>query len=114
MKMMMDATDQEFDMAELDAHLTDAFRRFDDNGNGTLDSWEFTQAWTWLGLKGSKDEIEDAFTSVDRDNSGVIDLDEFRNAIKSERLAELNLRVVLKKMGVHMETVEDRYSKFKN
>ena len=35
-------------------------------------------------------------------------------AIKSERLAELNLRTVLKKLGVHMETVEDRYAKFKN
>ena len=46
--------------------------------------------------------------------SGLIDIDEFMTAIKSERLAELNLRTVLKKLGVHMETVEDRYAKFKN
>jgi Ca2+-binding EF-hand superfamily protein len=116
MAKMMSVTGQDdfFDMEEIDMHLREAFDRFDENKNRSLDKWEFTQAWSWLGLKGSRDEIEDAFDMVDKDSSGVIDQDEFMSAIKSERLAELNLRTVMKKMGVHMDTVEERYSRFKS
>merc|ERR1719443_1469128 len=110
----MTGEDDFFDMEEIDITLREAFNRFDENRNQTLDQWEFTQTWSWLGLKGAQSEIEDAFKSVDSNKSGTIDMDEFMTAIKSERLAELNLRVVMKKMGVHMDTVEERYAKFKN
>merc|ERR1719216_258955 len=113
-KMMGMTGDDFFDMEEIDITLREAFARFDENKNGTLDKWEFTQAWSWLGLKGAQSEIADAFDKVDKNKSGTIDQDEFMTAIKSERLAELNLRVVMKKMGVHMDTVEERYQKFKN
>merc|ERR1719433_614267 len=83
-KMMGMTGDDFFDMEEIDITLREAFKRFDENNNGTLDKWEFTQAWTWLGLKGAREEIEDAFDAVDKNASGTIDQDEFMNAIKSE------------------------------
>merc|ERR1712079_540809 len=77
--------------AEIEAHLTEAFKKFDKDSSGEMGQWEFTQAWLFLGLKGSESEIDEAFTKVDANNSGLIDLKEFIGAIKSERLMELNL-----------------------
>ena len=48
---------------EITQHLTDAFNKFDSDGSGQLGQWEFTQAWMTLGLKGSEQEISDAFKS---------------------------------------------------
>ena len=50
-----------------------------------------------MGLKGSEGEIADAFRGVDTDNSGFVDIDEFMQAIKGERLLELNLGAFLEK-----------------
>merc|ERR1719238_959454 len=51
-KMMgMTGEDDFFDMEEIDITLREAFNRFDENKNQTLDQWEFTQTWSWLGLK---------------------------------------------------------------
>lgn len=49
---------------EINAHLEDAFRRFDEDNSGELGEWEFTQAWLFLGLKGEQPEITRAFTEV--------------------------------------------------
>ena len=84
----------------IDQHLTEAFNKFDEDNSGQLERWEFTQAWFFLGLKGSEAEINDAFISVDTDRSGVVDLNEFKKAIKGERMAELNLKHVL---SLHLE-----------
>ena len=59
----------------------DAFRKFDEDGSGELGQWEFQQAWFFLGLKGTEDEIKDAFIGVDTNGSGVIDPEEFMKAI---------------------------------
>merc|ERR1711862_316846 len=48
---------------EINAHLTEAFNKFDKDGSGEMGQWEFTQAWIFLGLKGSESEIGDAFIS---------------------------------------------------
>merc|ERR1711979_106829 len=85
---------------EIDAHLTEAFNKFDEDNSGQLGEWEFQQAWFFLGLKGSEDEIKDAFKSVDTNNSGLVDITEFKKAIKGERMLELSLTTVLSKMGV--------------
>merc|ERR1712037_787854 len=77
---------------EIDSYLTDAFNKFDDDNSGELGSWEFAQAWVFLGLKGSESEIADAFKAVDTNKSGLIDINEFKTAIKSERFAESNLK----------------------
>merc|ERR1712146_792027 len=57
---------------EIDKHLTEAFNKFDEDGSGQLGQWEFMQAWFFLGLKGSEDEINDSFKSVDTNNSGLV------------------------------------------
>eukprot|EP00492_Amphilonche_elongata_P005790 TRINITY_DN954_c0_g1_i2.p1 TRINITY_DN954_c0_g1~~TRINITY_DN954_c0_g1_i2.p1 ORF type:complete len:207 (+),score=56.76 TRINITY_DN954_c0_g1_i2:223-843(+) len=54
--------------AEINKHLTDAFNKFDKDGSGEMGQWEFTQAWIYLGLKGSEGEINDAFANVDANN----------------------------------------------
>ena len=84
--------------AEIDEHLTTAFKKFDKDQSGELGQWEFQQAWFFLGLKGTEEEIKEAFKNVDKNNSGLIDLREFKTAIKSERLMELNLSQVLDKV----------------
>ena len=43
-----------------------------------FENWEFKQAWTFLGLKGSEREVTEAFIFVD----------------KNERMAELSLTIV--------------------
>ena len=64
--------------------LSEAFNKFDSSGDGHLDQWEFKQAWFFLGLKGTQNEITSAFNNVDADNSGYVDLQEFIKTIKSE------------------------------
>ena len=98
---------------EIDAHLQSAFNKFDEDGSGALGKWEFTQAWLFLGLKGTDEEISEAFDSVDKNQSGTIDAKEFKMAIKSERMIELNLRGVLEKMGVQMNNMGGSYESFK-
>merc|ERR1712087_319947 len=88
---------------EIDAHLTEAYNKFDEDNSGQLGAWEFQQAWFFLGLKGTETEIKNAFAGVDTNNSGLVDLNEFMTAIKSERMAELSLKNVLEKMGVKLE-----------
>lgn len=96
--------------AEIEKHLTTVFNKFDTDSSGLLGQWEFTQAWLELGLKGSEEEINDAFLSVDTNNSGEIDINEFMKAIKSERLLELNLSRVFDKMGIQYATSEEKYN----
>merc|ERR1712048_1404091 len=72
-------------------HLTDCYRRFDSSRDQKLDKWEFTQAWTFLGLKGTEAEVSQAFINVDTNNSNSIDLEEFITAIMDERMVELSL-----------------------
>merc|ERR1712156_676854 len=74
---------------EVDRYLVEAFNKYDRNGNGTLSSREFAEAWNYMNLGGSDAEIREAFTSVDVDYSGVIEYSEFAKAIKESRLNEL-------------------------
>jgi len=96
----------------LDKHLTDAFNKYDYTGDGRLSYKEFTEAWSDLGLKGSGDELRDAFNQVDMDKSGLVDVHEFKTAIKDNRLTELNMNVLLEAMGVQLGSVADRYNAF--
>ena len=71
---------------EINAHLTNAFDKFDDSGDGQLGVQEYTQAWLFFGLKEDEDGINDIFKFVDTNNSGLIGVNEFITAIKGERL----------------------------
>merc|ERR1712062_91132 len=79
--------------AEIDEHLTNAFNKFDKDG--------------------SEEEINDSFVTVDKNNSGLIDLEEFKSAIKSDRLMELNLKQVFDKLGVKYGTDQQKYEAFR-
>eukprot|EP00492_Amphilonche_elongata_P000273 TRINITY_DN1138_c0_g1_i1.p1 TRINITY_DN1138_c0_g1~~TRINITY_DN1138_c0_g1_i1.p1 ORF type:complete len:156 (+),score=39.51 TRINITY_DN1138_c0_g1_i1:59-469(+) len=100
--------------AEIREHLESAFNKFDENKNGRLDKWEFTQAWFFLGLKGTQDETHGSFDKVDSDSSGFVDIDEFCNAIRSDRLMELNLKQLLTKLGVQFDDKEARFKAFRS
>lgn len=96
----------------LDKHLTDAFNKFDYTGDGRLSFKEFSEAWRDLGLKGSGEELRDAFNVVDTDKSGLVDVHEFKTAIKDNRLTELNMNVLLDAMGVQLGSIADRFGAF--
>eukprot|EP00492_Amphilonche_elongata_P002514 TRINITY_DN276_c0_g2_i1.p1 TRINITY_DN276_c0_g2~~TRINITY_DN276_c0_g2_i1.p1 ORF type:complete len:300 (-),score=75.41 TRINITY_DN276_c0_g2_i1:224-1123(-) len=98
---------------EINQHLTDAFNKFDVDRSGQLGQWEFTQAWVFLGLKGTEAEINDSFKSVDVNSSGLVDLNEFLTAIKGSRMAELSLANVLSKMGVQLNNLDGQFDNFK-
>ncbi|KAK2171062.1 hypothetical protein NP493_1109g00016 [Ridgeia piscesae] len=59
-----------------------AFRIFDDNGNSMLDYKEFRNGLREFGVQLSPAEMKDIFDSVDIDNSGTIDFDEFILALR--------------------------------
>merc|ERR1712173_576860 len=99
--------------AEIDAHLKTAFDKFESSGDGQLGEWEFTQCWMFLGLKAGEDEVKSIFASVDTNNSGFIDFEEFKKAIKGERMMELSLTRVLNKMGVKYSDAQSQYEAFK-
>ena len=99
---------------EINAHLTEAFNKFNKDGSRQLGQWEFMQAWFVLRLKGSEEEeINESFKNVDTNNSGLVDIDEFITAIKGCRMAELNLGSVLSKMGVQWQHKVDAFESFK-
>jgi Ca2+-binding EF-hand superfamily protein len=74
---------------EVDRLLTQTFQKFDKDGSGQLERPEFHQAWEFLGLEGSVDQMNRAFDGGDVDRSGIVDRREFCEAIRGNRLAEL-------------------------
>ena len=62
--------------------LVETYKKFGKDGSNELEFPEFQQAWEFLGLQGTDDEVRAAFASVDKDNSGVVDRQEFCDAIR--------------------------------
>merc|ERR1712176_1442843 len=93
--------------------LGETFKKFDKDGSGVLERPEFHKAWEFLGLQGSRSEVDRAFTSVDYDNSGLIDINEFKKAIQSERMAEMSLTVILTQMDGHLDGLEEFFEEYK-
>ena len=71
------------------------------------------EAWFFLGLKGTEEEIKQAYKDVNTNAGDQIDMDEFKTAIKGSRMAELSLKNVLGKMGVELQSKESMYEAFK-
>ncbi|XP_033727262.1 neo-calmodulin-like [Pecten maximus] len=63
--------------------LRDAFRRFDKNGDGSLDREELRKVLCSIGESLTDEEAEEMFALVDADNNGKVDLDEFLAAFKA-------------------------------
>merc|ERR1712117_442853 len=95
-------------VAEMDKILYDVFKKFDVDGSGTMELPEFKVAWRKeLNLGGTDSEISKAFNDVDVDNSGVIEITEFKEAIKGERMAELNMKVIASNMKNSIQRYEN-------
>eukprot|EP00493_Phyllostaurus_siculus_P020793 UN21118 len=100
--------------AEMDKILYDVFKKFDVDGSGTMELPEFKVAWRKeLNLGGTDAEIAKAFRDVDVDNSGVIEISEFKEAIKGERMAELNMKVIASNMENSIDSLSDYMKNFK-
>ena len=58
--------------------LRDRFEGVDSDGNGVIDEAEFGTLLQALGAGYSDSQIHAAFTDIDRDSNGKIELEEFR------------------------------------
>merc|ERR1719492_515572 len=75
---------------------------------------EFKVAWKKeLKLGGTDAEIAKAFADVDVDNSRVIEITEFKEAIKGERMTELNMRVIASNMEGSIDSLSKYMSEYK-
>jgi Ca2+-binding EF-hand superfamily protein len=58
--------------------LRDRFERVDSDGNGKIDQVELGSLLDALGVGFSDAQVRATFESIDRDRSGLIELEEFR------------------------------------
>ena len=65
--------------------LRDTFNAFDGDGSAELGWPEYQEAWKFLNLGGSPDDVKKAFDSVDIDASGLVEWDEFVFSIMGEK-----------------------------
>lgn len=65
------------------ADLREAFAIFDTNRDGTIEAKELKEVMRSLGQSPSSSEIRDMIKSVDGDNNGAIDFDEFLILMRS-------------------------------
>ena len=82
---------------DLDAQLEDAFKKADSSKSGQLNLWQFSQAWSALGLEGNEEELKGLFSSSERlgGMSKGMDLHQFMRVVKTQRLTELSIRIRL-------------------
>lgn len=57
--------------------LQETFAYFDEDGNGRIDRGEFKRLMEALGADMPDDEVEVGFDSIDSDDDGAIEFDEF-------------------------------------
>ena len=70
------------------AQLVRIFREWDEDGDGCVSRHEFRRAMPMLGLRASRDEIDELFDSLDQDNSGTIEYHELKDLLESEANAK--------------------------
>mmetsp|Transcript_24919 Transcript_24919/g.34887 ORF Transcript_24919/g.34887 Transcript_24919/m.34887 type:complete len:414 (+) Transcript_24919:75-1316(+) len=66
----------EFSRNDIDAFIA-AFHEFDADGSGALDVKELAQCFKAMGMRFHPDQVNDILKSVDANNSGVVEWDEF-------------------------------------
>ena len=73
-----------------------AFRLFDKDGSGNIDFYELRDAMRALGLAMTKEEVRKLMQSIDTDNNGFIDEDEFRE-LMTKKIKDRNQKEELEK-----------------
>lgn len=65
--------------ADFDTELTMAFKVFDSDNSGSISLTELKEKLTTLGEKMTDDEVQELLTECDKDGSGTISYEEFKN-----------------------------------
>merc|ERR1712071_487132 len=65
--------------------MGEAFAIFDVNGDGTIEATELKEVMRSLGQNPSNQECHDMISSVDKDQNGSIDFDEFLVLMRSRQ-----------------------------
>ena len=93
--------------------VSDAFRRFDDDGSGTLELPEILEAFKTLPLESvSEADVEKKFEEFDEDDSGALDFDEFSalmRVLRQERTLEKFAEVPEEEF---LELLKDSFKRF--
>jgi len=85
------------------AEIREAFRLFDTDGSGSIDSKELKVAMRALGFEPKKEEINKMIADVDEDGSGEVDFDEFM-VMMLEKMGSKDIKEDWIKVCVHSET----------
>lgn len=60
----------------------DAFKRFDENGDGKISNQEFKRAFKMMRLGYSDTDVEEILSIIDKSSDGSIDYNEFFKALR--------------------------------
>jgi len=84
---------------ENQVRLIDLFREWDDDGNGALDKKEMRAAIAALGYQAPRKEIDAFFETIDVDDSGMIEFNELKEALKERNAKEATKELQAKKQS---------------
>ena len=70
----------------------DAFTAFNYNRNGVLTCSELNSGLWWLGLQLEVPQVHNIVRSIDRDNDGIVDVEEIRDALAAIALRQNKFR----------------------
>ncbi|KRX10169.1 hypothetical protein PPERSA_08572 [Pseudocohnilembus persalinus] len=77
--------------------LDQAFQLFDTDKSGFIDDKELRDAMKALGFEASKAEVAKLIQEIDKDGSGTIDLEEFKQMMQTKMLYEKNVQQELER-----------------
>ncbi|KAB2630384.1 calcium-binding protein CML42-like [Pyrus ussuriensis x Pyrus communis] len=80
-----DACDKETKLSQEESDLSEAFKVFDEDGDGYISAKELQVVLAKLGFQESNeiDRVEKMITSVDQNHDGLVDLFEFKNMMRT-------------------------------
>ena len=92
---------------EQEKELRLAFDVLDDDGGGTIDMTELTEAFVKFGEKVTQAELDDVVKMVDRDGDGEIDFEEFKTVMMTavDKDASDQERILRRKMRTTVRTL---------
>ncbi|GAB4833100.1 hypothetical protein Ancab_031346 [Ancistrocladus abbreviatus] len=85
--------DEEEKLAQEESDLTEAFKVFDEDGDGFISAKELQVVLDKLGLPEAKemDSVERMISSVDRNQDGLVDFFEFKDMMRNAMFVHVNI-----------------------